>query len=307
MYKVEKVYKNPLSDKIEYAYAKNIDTNETIRVHYKSLVGLITQGNCYNASFSYNKNIVSTIEPFEIHPSLTTKEDISETLPKINSQIIFHGTKEPDLIPTYGKGSESTDYGQGFYTSTDIELAKEWACSYGEGTGYVYGYELDMSDLNVLYLDETFTILEWITLLSEHRTLNNLSTEGKDASDFLVNNFSVDISNVDVIMGYRADDSYFTFALDFLNNTISVEKLTKAMFLGQLGLQTVIKSQKAFDRLKQISVLKLTPGEMKTYTNKANTRRSHADNAYRRLKTENPFQGTYLYPFISEYQKILVA
>ena len=48
----------------------------------------------------------------------------------------------------------------------------------------------------------------------------------------------------DVIIGYRADDSYFSFAKDFINNTISVEQLAEAMRLGELGIQIVLKSER---------------------------------------------------------------
>ncbi len=50
-------------------------------------------------------------------------------------------------------------------------------------------------------------------------------------------------------MGYRADDSYFSFAQDFLNGTISLRQLARAMHLGKLGQQYVIKSREAFDKL----------------------------------------------------------
>lgn len=56
-----------------------------------------------------------------------------------------------------------------------------------------------------------------------------------------------------MIIGYRADDSYFSFAKDFINNTISVQQLAKAMNLGNLGMQIVLKSQKAFEKIKYIT------------------------------------------------------
>ncbi|MBM6884470.1 DUF3990 domain-containing protein [Pseudoflavonifractor phocaeensis] len=52
-----------------------------------------------------------------------------------------------------------------------------------------------------------------------------------------------------IIIGYRADDSYFSFAQDFINGTISYRQLNNAMHLGKLGQQFVLKSQKAFDRI----------------------------------------------------------
>ena len=54
----------------------------------------------------------------------------------------------------------------------------------------------------------------------------------------------------DLITGYRADDSYFDYAESFLNNGISVEQLARAMRLGKLGEQIVIKSKFAFDRIR---------------------------------------------------------
>ena len=66
---------------------------------------------------------------------------------------------------------------------------------------------------------------------------------------YLLENFDVDVTGFDIIKGYRADDSYFSFAEDFLNNTISVQKLAKAMKLGKLGIQIVLISGKAFSQL----------------------------------------------------------
>ena len=53
-----------------------------------------------------------------------------------------------------------------------------------------------------------------------------------------------------MITGYRADDSYFDYAESFLNNGISVEQLARAMKLGKLGEQIVLKSKFAFTKIK---------------------------------------------------------
>ena len=62
-----------------------------------------------------------------------------------------------------------------------------------------------------------------------------------------------DTENVDVIIGYRADDSYFSFAEDFINNTISLKDLNMAMKLGTLGEQVVLLSKKSFEHIKFIN------------------------------------------------------
>ena len=65
----------------------------------------------------------------------------------------------------------------------------------------------------------------------------------------MIDNFGINVNAYDVIIGYRADDSYFDYAELFLNNGISVEQLSKAMKLGKLGEQIVLKSEFAFSNL----------------------------------------------------------
>lgn len=70
------------------------------------------------------------------------------------------------------------------------------------------------------------------------------------AKQYLIENFGINVTAYDLITGYRADDSNFDFAAAFLNNAITVEQLARAMRLGKLGEQIVIKSKYAFSRLK---------------------------------------------------------
>ena len=109
------------------------------------------------------------------------------------------------------------------------------------------------SGLKVLDLsDPAYNILNWITLLIQNRTFPSTSPISEQAKQYLLANFSVDISGYDVIKGYRADDSYFSFARDFVNNTISVQQLAKAMKLGKLGIQYMLRTEKAFANLTYV-------------------------------------------------------
>jgi len=162
---------------------------------------------------------------------------------------IFHGSSEIIDSPQFGKGNLHNDYGLGFYCTENLELAKEWACINVSG-GYANKYSIDLTKLSVLNLSgKEYNILNWISLLLNNRTFsanNQVASEGKD---YLIRNFMPNIDDFDVIIGYRADDSYFAFAQDFLNNAISVKILANAMKLGNLGEQIVIKSKKAFELL----------------------------------------------------------
>ncbi len=83
----------------------------------------------------------------------------------------------------------------------------------------------------------------------EHRLFSLKTPVAQRAKKYLIDNFGINVNAYDVIIGYRADDSYFDYAESFLNNSITVEQLAKAMKLGKLGEQIVIKSQYAFSCL----------------------------------------------------------
>jgi len=163
---------------------------------------------------------------------------------------IYHGSEQIVEEPTFGKGKKHNDFGLGFYCTESGDLAKEWAVS-SLRNGFSNKYTLDTEYLNILNLNSPdYTILNWIAVLVEHRVFSLKTPVARRAKRYLIDNFSVNVNAFDLITGYRADDSYFDYAESFLNNGISVEQLAKAMKLGKLGEQVVIKSQFAFSKLK---------------------------------------------------------
>ncbi len=175
----------------------------------------------------------------------------------MNRVILYHGSSYIIEKPEFGKGNYKNDYGLGFYTTEDVELAKEWAVT-ETNDGYVNKYEIDLNGLKILNLsDSKYYILNWIAILLENRTFALKNDIAKIGKKYLIENFLVEYEDYDVIIGYRADDSYFSFAEAFLNNSISSQRLGKAMKLGNLGEQVVIKSEKAFNRLNFIGYEKV--------------------------------------------------
>ena len=93
-------------------------------------------------------------------------------------------------------------------------MAKEWAVS-EEHDGYANRYELELEGLKTLNLNRDHSILTWLTVLIQNRTFNIDTPLAAEFSRYLRENFCVDTTNYDLIVGYRADDSYFSFAQDF--------------------------------------------------------------------------------------------
>ena len=163
---------------------------------------------------------------------------------------IYHGSEKIVEVPTFGEGKKNNDFGLGFYCTESEGLAKEWAVS-SLRNGFANKYTLDTEYMRILNLNSPeYTILNWIAVLVEHRLFSIKTPVARRAKQYLIDNFSINVNAFDIITGYRADDSYFDYAESFLNNGISVEQLARAMKLGKLGEQIVIKSQFGFSRLK---------------------------------------------------------
>lgn len=163
---------------------------------------------------------------------------------------IYHGSEQIVEEPTFGQGKKNNDFGLGFYCTESDDLAKEWAVS-SLRNGFSNKYTLDTEYLNILNLNSPdYTILNWIAVLVEHRAFSLKTPVARRARRYLIDNFGVNVNAFDLITGYRADDSYFDYAESFLNNGISVDQLARAMKLGKLGEQIVLKSRFAFSKIK---------------------------------------------------------
>lgn len=163
---------------------------------------------------------------------------------------IYHGSKQIVETPVFGVGKKNNDFGLGFYCTESNDLAKEWAVTSLQD-GFSNRYTLDTEYLNILNLNSPgYTILNWIAVLVEHRIFSIKTPVARRAKQYLIEHFSINVNAFDLIVGYRADDSYFDYAEAFVNNGITVEQLARAMRLGKLGEQIVIKSRFAFSKIK---------------------------------------------------------
>ena len=162
---------------------------------------------------------------------------------------LYHGSHKIVEQPLFGVGKTYNDYGQGFYCTQNISLAKEWACPTSDD-GFANIYELETDGLKILDLQSNeFCTLNWLAILINNRKFDLDTPIMRQGVFYLKENFLLDLSGFDLIKGYRADDSYFSFARAFLSNQISYEQLQKAMKLGKLGEQIMLKSEKSFENI----------------------------------------------------------
>lgn len=136
-------------------------------------------------------------------------------------RILYHGSKDSIVKPLFGAGRLNNDYGLGFYCTESEDLEK-------------------------------YCLLHWLAVLLENRQFETEYGLPSEAKTYLTTRFAVPYKEADAIIGYRADDSYFTFAQDFISGAISYSQLASAMRLGHLGDQYVLKSRRAFGRIRHV-------------------------------------------------------
>lgn len=192
---------------------------------------------------------------------------------------LLHGSDHVIEKPDFYLGKTNNDYGRGFYCTRELSMAMECACKQNTD-GFVNKYSFEQDSLRVLdLLDGDYNILHWMALLLKHRTFRLSNEIAIDARDYIIDNFSIDLKDYDVVIGYRADDSYFSFAESFVQNGLPLRSLNQALRLGKLGEQTVLISEKAFNHLK---FEEAEPADKTIYYPKFITRDSSARETYRK-------------------------
>ena len=165
--------------------------------------------------------------------------------------ILFHGTQNEIVVPTYGLGNEKHDYGKGFYLTENSELAKEWAvCKPNENNGWVHTYKLDVVGLRILDFQEK-DVLSWLAELMKHRDAADSKRYRMLAKKF-IEKYGIDTKEYDVIKGWRANASYFYIAKEFVRDNVDTAILEELLSLGELGIQYCIKSELAYSKLHEL-------------------------------------------------------
>ena len=216
-------------------------------------------------------------------------------------RIIYHGSEFIIEKPLYGKGNVHNDYGLGFYCCSNKELAKEWAAK-RTGTGFINKYSIRDDRLKILNLTKPpfDNVLHWIALLMHNRELssdlkNNYPLELK----YLEEKYLIKVSDYDIVIGYRADDSYFRFPESFVRSEITLESLNKIFHAGELGKQYVLISKRAFNLVHFLSYEEAFEQSKEEYYKRKNS----ADKMFADLLNEDRYsKGTRLRDLIADYE-----
>ena len=172
---------------------------------------------------------------------------------------IYHGCKTIIKKPIV-KGSNSlNDYGPSFYLTTDLFAAKSWACR-NDSLGVVNKYRIESRSFNNLkILDLTdksiYSVLNWLAILMHFRELDSSFKRNNKLVLEWLSKYYMDVDQYDVVIGYRADDSYFRFPIRFISNDLAFEDLENVFISGHLGIQYAFMSKRAISLLKFVEAV----------------------------------------------------
>ena len=206
--------------------------------------------------------------------------------------ILFHGSDKIIEIPTKKGGRIHNDFGQGFYCTPKLDMAREWACT-EYPTAFVNHYSFEPSfDLKVCDLSgPDYHVLNWLAVLLANRVFQVEMDAPAAIKDYIIQQFLPDLSAFDIIRGYRADDSYFQYAKYFLDGGMNIEQLRHAMHLGNLGEQIFLQSEKAFEALVFLSA---EPVDKAIYQPRRQARENRAREDFRQMKhSSKVFDGIF--------------
>ena len=164
--------------------------------------------------------------------------------------ILYHGSPNKEIVPTYGLGNDKHDYGKGFYLTESPALASEWSvCNPVEKNGWVHKFMLDTRELKILDF-EKYDILSWLAELMKHRDADT-GRRYKVLAPRFIEKYQISTEGYDVIKGWRANASYFYIAKCFVRDEVDISILPDLLKLGDLGIQYCLKSEKAFQALRE--------------------------------------------------------
>ena len=216
-------------------------------------------------------------------------------------RILYHGSENIIKEPLFLKGNIHNDYGLGFYCCSNESLTKEWAAR-KNGFGFVNRYSLRDDHLKILDLTKPpyNDVLYWVALLMNNRELSvDLKDNYPRELKYLFDKYLLDVSKYDVVVGYRADDSYFHFPAAFVRSEITLESLNEIFKAGDLGKQYVLISKRAFGLLKFVDYKAVSSVSKEDYYK----RKDKADKIFADLLNKDRYsKGTRLRDLVIDYE-----
>ena len=179
---------------------------------------------------------------------------------KDNEVLLFHAAKEDFQFPidfmTHSR--KYNDFGKAFYLGENLHQAQSYIASKKDGK--ILSFKLDKTDLKII----TFKVeRDWMLTIAYFRGWLNKFENNKTIKE-LINK----VENADLVIAPIADNRMFDIISEYVTGTITDEQCIHSLAATNLGMQYVIKTQKALDQLSLIKELYMSKSERARAKNK---------------------------------------
>ncbi|WP_194191404.1 DUF3990 domain-containing protein [Clostridium chrysemydis] len=180
--------------------------------------------------------------------------------------IIYHGSENIIKCPNHNGGRHFSDFGNGFYATTNIEMAKSWATRKRDRKAIINKYIFETEGLKSLTFDLD---INWILFIAFNRGL----IENDKVNNKLKDKYH-DLKNYDIIIGPTADDRMFDTLNMFFENTITLEHCLQSLNSMDLDIQYNLKSEKAIRAINFINYIELDDVDKEYYSEEIKLKKS---------------------------------
>ena len=199
--------------------------------------------------------------------------------------IVYHGSDKIIDKPAHNGGRKFSDFGLGFYITTNIEMAKSLASRKKEKGSYVNKYMLNTEGLNSLTFDLD---INWILFIAFNRGLI-LNNEIKKILDEKY----AGINDYDVIIGPTADDRMFDTLNLFFSNSITLTHCLQALNSMDLDVQYNVRSDKGINAMSFTNHIELDNIEKDYYSNEIREKKKIMNNKMTFIRQKYGKSGKY--------------
>lgn len=160
--------------------------------------------------------------------------------------ILYHGSLFQVHNPNIERGRQSTDFGKGFYTTTNIEQAKSWALkklktAKDENKAIINIYEVDDNLLNNPKYD-----------------IKRFDSPNEEWLNFVVDCRRSSLHKYDIVFGAVANDKIYTTITLFEGDVLTAEETVARLKVDEYFNQISFHRQEALNELKFINAEEVT-------------------------------------------------
>lgn len=156
--------------------------------------------------------------------------------------VLFHGSKYGLSEVTVSGSRSNCDFGGGFYLGQTYNQALSFVCEYEKGS--VYSFKCSLDGLKIVRFDCS---LDWMIAICYYR-----GTIKEYAKNSRVKQIVKKIENADLIIAPIADNKMFYVMSQFAQGEINADVALHSLSASNLGLQYIIKTDKALKKCTPI-------------------------------------------------------